>query len=141
MPLLVTDGLVGFALLVLWIYCIVDVIRTPEMDVRSLAKLVWLLIVFVLPDVGSILWLCLGRPHGARTSAREQRHRHMTAFPEYDRPGRFAATNADDDEEFLRSIRERAEAQRQRAAEQRRLAEERAAEDRRRDSPGGAPTV
>lgn len=40
-----------------------------------------------------------------------------SAYPEYDRPGRFAATAAADDEEFLRRCRERAEEQRRRYRE------------------------
>jgi hypothetical protein len=39
-------------------------------------------------------------------------HRHDSDYPEYDRPGRFAATNPENDEEFLRQVRERAEEQR-----------------------------
>ena len=139
MPLFVGEGAFGLALLVLWVFCIVDVIRTPESDARNLPKLLWLFIVLVLPDVGSILWLILGRPQTA--VARERRHGHMTAYPEYDRPGRFAATNPDDDEEFLRGIRDRAEAQRKRAADQRRIAEQRAAEERERQRRGGEPTT
>jgi hypothetical protein len=45
--------------------------------------------------------------------------RNVPAYPEYDRPGRFAAGNPDDDEEFLRKCRERAEAQRKLAREKR----------------------
>jgi hypothetical protein len=58
-------GLVGVAILFLWIYCIVDVISTEEALVRDLPKLVWLLIVIFLPTVGSIVWLVLGRPQNA----------------------------------------------------------------------------
>ena len=39
-------------------------------------------------------------------------HGHDAAYPEYDRPGRFAATDPADDERFLRQVRERAEEQR-----------------------------
>src|SRR5207302_8055070 len=51
------DGVVGLALLVLWIFCILDVISTEEVLCRNLPKYVWLLIVIILPDVGSIAWL------------------------------------------------------------------------------------
>jgi hypothetical protein len=47
-------------------------------------------------------------------------NRETPRFLEYDRPGRFAARSADDDEAFLRQCRERAEAQRRAANEQRR---------------------
>ena len=59
------DGVVGLALLVLWIFCILDVISTEEALCRSLPKYLWLFIVIILPDVGSIAWLLLGRPVGA----------------------------------------------------------------------------
>jgi hypothetical protein len=55
-------GLIGFLLIALWIYCIFDVIATEEMLMRSLNKVVWLMIVIFLPDIGSIAWLALGRP-------------------------------------------------------------------------------
>ena len=41
-------------------------------------------------------------------------------FPEYDRPGRAAAVNPEDDEDFLRKVRERAEDQRRRYRESQR---------------------
>ena len=59
------DGVVAVALLVLWVFCILDVISTEEVLCRNLPKYVWLLIVIILPDVGSIAWLLLGRPVGA----------------------------------------------------------------------------
>ena len=59
------DGVVALALLVLWIFCILDVISTEEALCRNLPKYVWLLIVIILPDIGSIAWLLLGRPVGA----------------------------------------------------------------------------
>jgi hypothetical protein len=59
------DGVVALALLVLWVFCILDVISTEEVLFRNLPKYVWLFIVIILPDVGSIAWLLLGRPVGA----------------------------------------------------------------------------
>lgn len=58
----VDEGLIGLLLIGLWLYCIFDVIATEEFLVRSLPKMVWLVIVFMLPDIGSIAWLLLGRP-------------------------------------------------------------------------------
>jgi len=55
----------GMILLGLWLYAILDVISTDDMLVRNLSKGMWLLIVIFLPDVGSIAWLMVGRPHGA----------------------------------------------------------------------------
>jgi len=59
------DGVVALSLLVLWIFCILDVISTEDVLCRNLPKYFWLLIVIILPDIGSIAWLLLGRPVGA----------------------------------------------------------------------------
>ncbi|WP_026421195.1 PLD nuclease N-terminal domain-containing protein [Actinokineospora inagensis] len=110
-------GAFGLLLLGLWIFCLVDVITTPEGATRNLPKSGWLLIVLLLADIGSLLWLVAGRPQqpgGYRPGAHE---RSAPRFPEYDRPGRFAATDAESDEEFLRRCRERAEEQRRKARE------------------------
>ncbi len=58
-------GLLGLAILALWLYCIFDVISTEEALARNLPKIVWLLIVIFVPTVGSIAWLLLGRPENA----------------------------------------------------------------------------
>ena len=49
--------------------------------------------------------------------------RAVPEYPEYDRPGRAAATEAESDEEFLRKVRERAEEQRRIHRETRMAAE------------------
>jgi hypothetical protein len=100
-------GLVVFAL---WVFCLVDVIGTAEGEVRNLPKLWWLLIVLLFPFAGSVAWLVAGRPQGP--GARSRHERAVPQFPEYDRPGRAAAVSPEDDEEFLRKVRERAEEQR-----------------------------
>jgi hypothetical protein len=115
------DGGLGLFLLGLWVFCIADVIMTDESRVRNMPKLLWLLIVLVLPDIGSILWLVAGHPW--------QQQRAVTSrigqeFPEYDRPGRHVAANPDDDAAFLHGLRARAEEQRRRAAEERRAREQ-----------------
>ena len=58
-------GLIGLLLLGLWLYCIFDVISTDAVLVRNLPKMAWLVIVVILPDIGSIAWLALGRPQFA----------------------------------------------------------------------------
>jgi hypothetical protein len=55
-------GVVGLLALVLWLYAIIDVIRTDDVLVRNLPKMLWLLIVLFIPTLGSLLWLLLGRP-------------------------------------------------------------------------------
>lgn len=109
------DGLVGVVTLGLWIFCLVDVITTEDGNCRNLPKLAWLLIVLLLPLVGSIVWLVAGRPQVAARARRTPYERGAPRFPEYDRPGRFSAADTASDEEFLRQCRERAEAQRRKA--------------------------
>jgi hypothetical protein len=55
-------GVVGFLLLALWIWALVDCISSDPAMVRNLPKLGWLIIVILLFDIGAILWLLLGRP-------------------------------------------------------------------------------
>jgi len=109
------DGAFGLVMLGLWIFCLIDVITSAPGDCRNLPKMVWLLIVLLLPDIGSIIWLVAGRDWSSIN--RPAPTRQQLAFPEYDRPGRHIAVNPDDDEAFLRQVRDRAEAQRGAAAD------------------------
>jgi hypothetical protein len=103
----------GPVVLVLWIFCVIDVVLAREQDVRHLPKWGWLVLVLLFPLVGSVAWLVAGRPRGgARAAGRYERE--AGGYPEYDRPGRAAATDPVADEEFLRRCRERAEEQRRR---------------------------
>jgi phospholipase D-like protein len=93
-------GVFAFAVLALWVYCIVDVISSDETLVRNLPKLLWLLLVIFLPTVGSIAWLILGRPQNASFVPGDQRPRTG--------PGagrRFVPP--DDSPEFLSALDER----------------------------------
>lgn len=109
--MLLLDGGLGLVLFALWLLCIIDVVTTPEGRCRNLPKLLWLLIVIILPEIGSLAWLIAGH--------------NWNRVPAHvgDRGGRGAptarsrATNPDDDEEFIASLRIRAEEQRRRARE------------------------
>ena len=116
-------------ILVLWIFCLVDVITSREDGVRNLGKTWWLLIVLFFPLVGSILWLVAGRPTASRPLTRQEGA--APSFPEYERRGRFSAADPEKDEEFLRQVRERAEEQRRKYEEKKRL--EREAQERKDD--------
>jgi len=48
-------------LIALYIYFVIDVLRTPRGETRSLPKFVWLLLVVLVPIVGGLIWLALGR--------------------------------------------------------------------------------
>ena len=108
--------------LCLVVYCTLNVITTPEGQVRNLPKLLWLLIVLLFPIVGGIAWLVAGRPQGPARSLPYKGNDGIP--PEHDRPRRAAAAAPDDDEAFLRGLRERAEQQRRDAEAQRRAAEQ-----------------
>jgi hypothetical protein len=106
------DGGFGLLMLGLWLFCIIDVITTDSALCRNLPKMAWLLIVLLLPDIGSIAWLIAGHTwdrQGGRNLPYKGNHGR---FPEYNRPGRQAAGNPDDDEQFLLGLRQRAEQQR-----------------------------
>ncbi len=70
------DGIFGLLLLGLWIYCIFDVVTTDESLIRNLPKMAWLVIVVILPDIGSIIWLIAGRPHGVSLRPGDTGHGH-----------------------------------------------------------------
>ena len=115
------DGVLGLLLFCLWVFCLIDVITTDESLCRNLQKTWWVIIVLLLFDVGAALWLIAGRPRaGLPAQNLPYRGNRGTAYPEYERPGRFAASTPDDDEDFLRRCRERAEEQRRRYREQQR---------------------
>jgi phospholipase D-like protein len=109
----------GFGLILfgLWLFCVFDVITTDAALCRNLPKAAWVLIVLLFFDVGAVAWLVAGRTWNSAATNSSMPYkgnpgRPARGFPEYDRPGRFALTNPDDDEAFLAQVRVRAEAQR-----------------------------
>lgn len=126
--MLYANGVLVLAELALLVYCVLNVITTPESQVRNLPKMFWLLLVIVIPVVGGIAWLVAGRPVAAGGDLPYKGNRGIP--PEYDRPNRAAAQSPDDDEAFLRDLRRRADAQR--AEGERQRAEQAAREERER---------
>lgn len=104
-------------ILVLEVFCLIDVITSDDQRVRNMPKVVWALLILFFPLIGSIAWLVAGRPQKAAVG-RSPYERPASDFPEYDRPGRAAGLSPESDAEFLRKVRERAEDQRRRHAEQ-----------------------
>lgn len=90
----------GVALLV---YCALDVMSTPASSVRSLPKAVWFVLLVMLPVLGPLAWLYAGRPRRGGT--------RRPIAPERGAP--------DDDEDFLRELRRRADDHRRRARDPR----------------------
>jgi len=89
--------------LVLLVYCVLDLLRTPASLVRTLPKPVWCLLLLA-PVVGPVAWLLAGRPAKG------------TPRPAAPAPGRGAP---DDDDAFLRELRKRADDQRRRSRDPR----------------------
>jgi hypothetical protein len=115
------DGLVAFLLFALWVYCIFDVISTDAALCRNLTKMLWLVIVIFLPDIGSLCWLLLGRPEKAGWRPGDTESRPAP---------RRRVSSPDDDEAFLSGlspiVRDREEQAKRRMleAQRRRLEEE-----------------
>jgi hypothetical protein len=59
------DLIIGFIALALFIFCLVDVISIYESRIMSLNKIAWVFIVILLPVLGPILWLTVGKSHGS----------------------------------------------------------------------------
>ena len=91
LPVLIEIGLL--------VFCLIEAIQTPSDEVRNLPKFAWVLLIVVLPLVGSIAWLVAGRPNTRRHS----RWPAGGGFPENQRPARPVAP--DDDPEFLARLR------------------------------------
>jgi Phospholipase_D-nuclease N-terminal len=68
--------------LALVVFCVIDVIQTPEIETRNLPKWGWIVLILFLPLIGSIAWLVAGRPVRARPGV----WRSGSGFPEYERP-------------------------------------------------------
>ena len=64
--MLLFSGALGVFAFAVWVFCIVDVITSSGDQVRNLPKLLWLLLVVLLIDIGSIAWLIAGRPWSAK---------------------------------------------------------------------------
>jgi hypothetical protein len=78
-------------LVVLAIYCWVEIALSDRHQVRQLPRGIWALIVFV-PLCGPLAWLALGRPNGTDVAQPTPRPRPHVVAP-------------DDDPDFLRSIK------------------------------------
>jgi hypothetical protein len=75
--------------LVLVIYAIVDCLQSDARAVRNLPRLGWLGVIVLLPVLGAVAWLALGRPRAPRRPGQ----------------GRPRPTGPDDDPDFLRRMR------------------------------------
>ena len=102
MLLLLRNGLPLLIELGLLIFCLIDCIQTPTEQVRNLPKVMWVILIIVLPLIGGIAWLFLGRPSRSAGSSVPWPAGRTAGYPEYERPRRAVAP--DDDPDFLREI-------------------------------------
>ena len=73
------------------IYSLVECLMTPKHQVRAMPKAAWVLVVLLVPVVGALLWLFLGRAHKAKSAAAGRGPAPRVSSP-------------DDDEAFLRQL-------------------------------------
>jgi hypothetical protein len=83
--LLGASGFFLFLLFAFWIWALFDCITTDAAACRNLPKLVWLLLVILLFDIGAIAWVLLGRPPRARSR-----------FGRSDQPASYASSAAEE---------------------------------------------
>jgi hypothetical protein len=88
------------AVLVVFVYGLVDVIRTDRRQTKGISKPAWIVVQIVLPVIGAVLWFLIGRPRGTGPSPVSYSH----------------PVAPDDDPDFLRNLeirrRNQAEAER-----------------------------
>ena len=53
----------------LFVYCLIDAIQTPSDEMRNLPKVTWVILIILVPFIGSIAWLVAGKPNSRRQSA------------------------------------------------------------------------
>ena len=82
--MIVGGGLLGLLLVAFWVWAIFDVISTDEAMIRNLPKALWLLLVIILPTVGAVAWIAVGRPVGVgwRPGDTSRRQVRRTIGPE-----------------------------------------------------------
>ncbi|QWC86561.1 PLDc N-terminal domain-containing protein [Nocardioidaceae bacterium] len=100
------------------IWCAFDA-RASRVGVRRLPRWAWILVILLLPPLGGILWLTLGRPPKV---VGYQPPSESTPWSQ--RPTRESG------EDFQRRVRERAEVQRLQAEERQRKSREAAAAEK-----------
>lgn len=72
---LAADGLVFLVLFAFWLYALYDAITTVDVHVRNLPKVVWVIIIIFLFEIGAAAWFLLGRPSKASFSDSSGKYR------------------------------------------------------------------
>jgi hypothetical protein len=66
---------ISLLVVALMVFALVDIIRRDDSQVKFMPKFVWLLLVVLLPFIGSVLWFGIGReyPEGGLRLERPER--------------------------------------------------------------------
>lgn len=90
----------AIVVVVLFVYGLIDCLRSDRNDVRGISKTAWVLVIVLLNVVGVALWFLFGRPRYAASvgAARTAGPAGRGSFP----AGHSGAP--DDDPEFLRAL-------------------------------------
>lgn len=97
---LALPAIVEMALLV---FCLIDCIQADPASVRNLPKVGWIFLIVLVPVVGSVAWLVVGRPVATGPRRVPWPSTATAGFPEYERPRPVAP---DDDPAFLAGLAE-----------------------------------
>jgi hypothetical protein len=79
---------IAVAVLVVFVYGLIDVIRTDSRETRGISKPAWIVVQIVLPVIGATLWFLIGRPRSTGPAAVTYSH----------------PLAPDDDPDFLRNL-------------------------------------
>jgi hypothetical protein len=110
-------GLFFLVSLIFWIWALFDSLTAEPARIRSLPKLMWVIVVLLLFEVGALAWVVFGRPRADqrnRTGGRSSGSRG--SFGSFDlsdlgrpagsgRTSRDRPVGPDDDPDFLRGLK------------------------------------
>ncbi|MHA7270640.1 PLD nuclease N-terminal domain-containing protein [Arthrobacter sp. HLT1-20] len=89
---------------VLFIYGLIDCIRSESAHVRSIPKTAWIVVIVLLNVIGVGLWFWLGRPRYASGAVQRAGGRSAGSRGPYSAGNTGRSTAPDDDPEFLRNL-------------------------------------
>ena len=90
---------VFLAQLVLAVLALISCLSAEEEDIRALPRLVWVLVILLIPILGPVAWFLAGRPRAAAAGARPWRPGGTQPDTSRSRP-----VAPDDNPEFLKSL-------------------------------------
>ncbi len=79
---------VAVAVLVVFVYGLIDVSRTDSSQTRGISKPAWIVVQIAIPVIGAVLWFLIGRPRSTGPAAVTYSH----------------PLAPDDDPDFLRNL-------------------------------------